>query len=95
MSEVKKLSEEELKKVTDIRRNYLAIQNAFGQLHLSKMNLKKQLDNIDKNYESLTTEYEKTQQAEQDLVKSFQEKYGVGTLNIEDGSFIPAETEKS
>ena len=98
MSEVKKLSEEEIKKVTDIRRNYLAIQNGFGQLYLSKMNLEKQLDSIDKNYESLTSEYEKTQQAEKDLVQSFQDAYGVGTLNIEDGTFTPASpsnTEKS
>ena len=89
MSETKKLTTEELQKVKDIRQNYVAIQNAFGQLHLTKLNLEKQLKGIDENYESLSTEYDKTQNAERTLVQSFQEKYGVGTLNIEDGTFTP------
>ena len=89
MSETKQLSSEEIQKVKDIRQNYVAIQNAFGQLHLTKLNLEKQLTGIDENYKSLSTEYDKTQDAERTLVKSFQEKYGVGTLNIEDGTFTP------
>ena len=95
MSEVKKLTEEEIKKVTDIRKNYVTIQNGFGQLHLTKINLEKQLKNIDVNYETLTSEYQKTQEAEQEIVKTIQDKYGIGTLNIEDGTFTPTNTEKS
>jgi len=90
MSETKKLSSEELKKVTDIRKNYVSIQNAFGQLHLTKINLEKQLKGIEDNYETLSTEYDNTQNAERTLVQSFQEKYGIGTLNIEDGTFTPS-----
>jgi len=95
MSQVKKLTEEEIKKVTDIRKNYVTIQNGFGQLHLTKLNLKNQLKNIDSNYEALEGEYTKTQEAEQDIVKTIQDKYGIGTLNIEDGTFTPSDTEKS
>ena len=91
MSDTKTLTQEEITKVQDIRKNYVNIQNAFGQLHLTKHNLEKQLSQIDSNYESLTTEYEKTQTAEKDLVQSIQDKYGVGTLNIEDGTFTPVE----
>tara|TARA_X000001382_G_scaffold109942_1_gene86299 strand:+ start:4484 stop:4768 length:285 start_codon:yes stop_codon:yes gene_type:complete len=90
MSEVKKLTEEEIAKVKNIRKNYVDIQNAFGQLHLTKINLEKQLSQIDTNYDSLTAEYEKTQTAEQELVKSIQDQYGVGTLNIESGTFTPS-----
>ena len=90
MSEVKKLTEEEIAKVKNIRKNYVDIQNAFGQLHLTKINLEKQLSQIDTNYDSLTDEYEKTQTAEQELVKSIQDQYGVGTLNIESGTFTPS-----
>ena len=93
MSE-KQLTQEEITKVQDIRKNYVAIQNAFGQLHLTKLNLEKQLSDIDVNYETLTTEYEKTQTAEKDLVQSLQEKYGTGTLNIESGTITSVE-EKS
>ena len=87
MSENKKLTKEELQKVKDIRKNYLNIQTGFGQLHLTKINLEKQLDGVQQNYQNLTTEYEKTQDAERNLIKSIQDKYGVGTLNIEDGTF--------
>mgnify|MGYP003124741317 CR=1 FL=1 len=89
MSEIKKLTEEEIKKVQDIRKNYITIQNAFGQLHLTKLNLEKQLQTIDENYNSLNNEYEQTQTAEKDLITSIQDKYGIGTLNIEDGTFTP------
>jgi len=91
MPNTKTLTKEEITKVKDIRKNYVDIQSAFGQLHLTKLNLEKQLQNIDSNYESLTAEYEKTQTAETDLVKSIQDKYGVGTLNIENGTFTPTE----
>jgi len=90
MSEEKKLTTEEIKKVQDVRKNYITIQNAFGQLHLTKINLEKQLDQIDSNFESLSTEYTNTQESEQKIVKEIQDKYGQGTLNIEDGTFSPS-----
>tara|TARA_R100000234_G_scaffold77655_1_gene48422 strand:- start:311 stop:601 length:291 start_codon:yes stop_codon:yes gene_type:complete len=91
MSKIQKLTEDELKKVQDIRKNYVTIQNTFGQLHLTKLNLENQLSQINVNYETLTTEYTKTQEAERTLVQSIQDKYGQGTLNIGDGTFTPTE----
>jgi len=88
MSE-KTLTQEELTKIKDIRKNYVNIQTAFGQLHLTKLNLQKQLTQLGANEETLTKEYENTQSAEQELVKSIQEKYGVGSLDIETGTFTP------
>jgi len=89
-TETKKLTNEEITKVQDIRKNYVSIQTAFGQLHLTKINLEKQLSQIDANYETLSTEYEKTQEAERNLVQSIQDKYGVGSLDIETGTFTPS-----
>ena len=88
--EKKKLTSEEITKVQDIRKNYVSIKTAFGQLHLTKINLEKQLSQIDANYETLSTEYEKTQEAERNLVQSIQDKYGVGSLDIETGTFTPS-----
>tara|TARA_Y100001973_G_scaffold3996_1_gene5792 strand:- start:5171 stop:5455 length:285 start_codon:yes stop_codon:yes gene_type:complete len=86
-----KLTQEELTQIQEIRKNYVSIQNAFGQLHLTEMNLTKQLSAIEGNRNELTAEYEKTQNAERELVTSIQDKYGVGTLNIDDGTFTAAE----
>tara|TARA_Y100000356_G_C11041044_1_gene173550 strand:- start:95 stop:367 length:273 start_codon:yes stop_codon:yes gene_type:complete len=90
MAEQKKLTEEEIQKVKDIRKNYVSIQNAFGQLHLTQINLRNQLEQIDVNFNTLQEEYTKTQDAERTLVKDIQDKYGQGTLNIEDGTFSPS-----
>tara|TARA_Y100001973_G_C5107708_1_gene286019 strand:- start:501 stop:824 length:324 start_codon:yes stop_codon:yes gene_type:complete len=95
MSETIKLLPEELNKITDIRRNYFNIQTAVGQIHLSRHNLNTQLENLDKQEHEIMEEYSKTQTAEQDCVKGLQDKYGLGTLDIQNGSFIPSATEET
>ena len=95
MSEPIKLLPEELNKITDIRRNYFNIQSAVGQIHLSRHNLNVQLENIDKQEYEIMEEYSKTQTAEQECGKSLQDKYGLGTLDIQNGSFIPSPKEET
>ena len=90
MSEPIKLLPEELNKITEIRRNYFNIQTAVGQVHLSRHNINTQLENLDKQEYEIMEEYSKTQTAEQDCVKGLQDKYGLGTLDIQNGSFIPS-----
>ena len=34
-------------------------------------------------------EYKKTQEAEREFMKNIQDKYGIGTLNVSGGEFIP------
>ena len=90
MSESIKLLPEELNKITDIRKNYFNIQSAIGQIHLSKHNFEKQLDSLYEQEKEVMDEYLKTQEAEKEFVQSLQDKYGLGTLNIGDGEFVPA-----
>ena len=59
-------------------------------LELGIINLRNQLEQIDVNFNTLQEEYTKTQDAERTLVKDIQDKYGQGTLNIEDGTFSPS-----
>ena len=90
MSEPIKLLPEELNKITDIRKNYFNIQSAIGQIHLSRHNFESQLDALHKQEGEVMSEYAKTQDAEKEFVQNLQDKYGMGTLNIGDGEFIPA-----
>ena len=92
MSEPIKLLPEELTKITDIRRTYFNIQNAVGQLYLTRRNLEEQLNSIDDRESDVMEEYKKTQTAEQDTIKVLQDKYGMGTLDVENGNFIPSPT---
>ena len=90
MSEPIKLLPEELNKITEIRRNYFNIQTAVGQIHLSRHNFEIQLDALHEQEKEVMSEYKKTQDAEKDFIKGLQDKYGLGTLNIGDGEFVPA-----
>ena len=90
MPEDIKLTEEEVTKMTEIRKNYFNIQTAMGQVQLTKINLSEQLTMMDKQEGAVKEEYAKTQAAERELVKSLHDKYGVGTLNIESGTFSPS-----
>ena len=90
MSEPIKLLPEELNKITDIRKNYFNIQSAIGQIHLSRHNFESQLDALHEQEGEVMSEYKKTQEAEKEFIKSLQDKYGMGTLNIGDGEFVPA-----
>ncbi len=88
MSEIKKLEQNEIEAITNIRKNYFNIQNVIGQIHLSRNNLDKQLENLNIQEEQIMKEYTNTQNKEKEFVQSLQEKYGVGTLDIEKGEFI-------
>ena len=90
MSEPIKLLPEELNKITEIRKNYFNIQTAVGQIQLSRHNFESQLDTLHVQEKEVMEEYTKTQTAEQEFIKSLQDKYGLGTLNIGDGEFVPA-----
>ena len=90
MSDTIKLLPEELNKITDIRKNYFNIQNAIGQIQLSRLNFDKQFENLGKQEEEVLEEYAKTQEAEKEFVQNLQEKYGMGTLDIANGEFVPA-----
>ena len=90
MSEPIKLLPEELNKITDIRKNYFNIQSAIGQIQLSRHNFETQLDALHEQEGEIMSEYKKTQDAEKDFIKGLQDKYGLGTLNINEGEFVPA-----
>jgi|3_EtaG_2_1085321.scaffolds.fasta_scaffold251029_2 hypothetical protein len=90
MSNEIKLTEEEVKQITDVRKTYFNIQTAIGQLELTRINLQDQEVRINEQSKSVREEYSKTQQGERELVKSLQDKYGIGTLNVENGTFNPA-----
>ncbi|HCT53584.1 MAG TPA: hypothetical protein DF712_14115 [Balneola sp.] len=91
MSEVKKLTQEELTSLQDLRNGYANTTNQFGQLRIEKIMLNQQLENLE-NYESeLEKTYTDLQKKEQELVGNLNEKYGVGQLNLESGEFIPVE----
>tara|TARA_R100000008_G_scaffold65722_1_gene42687 strand:+ start:156 stop:470 length:315 start_codon:yes stop_codon:yes gene_type:complete len=83
-----KFSEEEVNKVSEIRKNYLDIQYDFGQVSITRLRLEQQLAALDKAHEDLTNQFKENQKVEQDFLKEIRKKYGEGTLNPETGEFV-------
>ena len=92
--EAVKFSDEELQSLQGLQNTYASISTQFGQLKVSRMNLERQMENLDDAENQLEQNWEENRQTESDLVKSLNEKYGAGTLNPTTGEFIPRPTEE-
>ncbi len=88
-----KFTDEELTSLSELRETYQAVQNDFGVLRVQKVLLNQQLENLEKSEDQVEAKYVETQQAEQELVKSLNEKYGPGNLDPQTGVFTPVSTD--
>jgi len=88
MSEVK-FTEEEMVQVSEIRKSYVQVQSAFGQIHINKVKLDQQLDDLSKAEEEVKQEFITIQNKEKEMVDSINKKYGDGNLDVNTGVFSP------
>ena len=89
-----KFTDEELSSLQELQNTYASISTQFGQLKVSRINLERQMENLDDAENQLEQNWEENRQTESDLVKSLNEKYGAGSLNPQTGEFIPRPTEE-
>ena len=85
MAEDIKFSEDEIKKIMEIRTSYAEITNRFGQIQLTKYNLQKQEEQAEIDFESIKVK-------EQEVLQGITDKYGPGTLDPNTGVFKPSES---
>ena len=89
-----KFTDEELQSLQELQNTYASISTQFGQVKVSRINLERQMENLDDAENQLEQNWEENRQTESDLVKSLNEKYGAGSLNPQTGEFIPRPTEE-
>jgi hypothetical protein len=77
-----KLSKEELAQIEEIQKRTQAVKTELGQLGLAEIDLKNRKSNVE-DYLIETQEIEST------LVKSLEDKYGQGSIDLQNGEFIP------
>ena len=82
----KKLSKKELEQIQEIQTRTQAVKTELGQLGLAEIDLKNRRTNVE-NY------LVETQELETKLVKELEDKYGQGSIDIQNGEFIPTQTE--
>ena len=94
MSDTNKVSEEELKSITDLGVKYNTIRDNFGQLRIQRLLIEQQLEQIVENEDKLEQDYIETQKIERELLETLNSKYGQGVLNPQTGEFTPRNTEE-
>ena len=81
--ETTKLSTEELEKLQEIQQKNAAVVTEFGNLEIAKLQMEARKAEVIKFFNELKEE-------EQELGKELSDKYGVGSINLEQGEFTPA-----
>ena len=75
---------QDIDKIKNLQIELNNLHSRFGQLHVTKIKLEEEENNLKKELSFIEKEEAK-------IAKSFTEKYGKGTLDIETGTFTPIE----
>ena len=86
--ETKKLTTEEIQRITELQKKNNALATELGQIELIKLNLQLRREAAEKFLEELRSE-------EQELGKELTDKYGSGSINLETGEFVPNPTQET
>jgi len=89
MAETKKFTEEELKKVTDLQTGNSRIISELGRVELQLFLVNEELEELQKIKSALQGQFKDLRVEETELVGSLNEKYGIGTVDINTGEFVP------
>lgn len=88
---VSDFKDDDIERVKKLQGDYAITTAQIGQIEIELHLLNKRLDQIKQIREDLFTRYSSLQTEETDLVKSLNEKYGDGVLDLDSGKFIPTE----
>lgn len=82
MAEPIKLEQEELQQIAQIQQVTQNIIREYGSIELNQKALDERKKKADDAYYSLI-------QAERNIAKELEEKYGKGSVNVDEGTFLP------
>ena len=88
----KEFSQEDIEIVKKLQSDYSVTTAQVGQIEIELHLLKKRLSEMEDLRKSLFEKYSELQTQESELVKSLNEKYGDGVLDLDSGKFIPSQT---
>lgn len=88
MAEKIKFTDEEIKKINDLRSSVAVVFNKLGQLNVEK---KRRLKEIEENEDKLLKQHSDLVAVETELFKELNKKYGDGNYDVDTGEFTPIE----
>lgn len=83
------LTPEELKSIKDLQAKYNQTIFEIGASEAQLIAFQQGIDKLQKAKDGLVSDLATIEQKESELVKSLQEKYGVGNINSETGEITP------
>lgn len=81
--EKKKIDESDRSLLIGLQQRWEALTKRLGELHYSKILLEMEEKSLDAELRGLELDRQK-------VVEEFQEKYGIGDVDLDTGEFIPA-----
>ena len=89
-----KFTKEELSGIREVRNSFNNITTNFGSLEVQRIQAEQRLAAIEQQKVIAENEYNQVIQQEAELLNNLNEKYGQGSLDLEQGVFTPAESKK-
>ena len=89
MTEVTKLTDEELSSVKSLREEIIGAISTVGQLKLTHDLMEEDLASVKSRLNEQVAKYKEMLAKEKELIDVFMKKYGIGSLDIETGVFTP------
>ena len=86
MAETVKLAQEELEQIAQIQQVSQNIVIEYGNIELARKALESRTEKANNALNAL-------REKEQEIARSLEEKYGQGSINLQEGTFIPLPTE--
>lgn len=86
-----KLTTDELNEILELNNDYQNILINFGQLHIRKVHIEKEQEQISKLEKEYHTSYIEVEKQEKNFKDRITRKYGEGEINLESGIYIRTE----
>jgi len=84
-----KLTQEEIQQIKELQQKYDQTVFELGSLEAQIIVLNTQIDKINEEKRNLVSDLNTVGKKESELIKTLQEKYGIGNLDIETGEITP------
>lgn len=88
MKEKNNLTEDEKSEITKLNNQYQTIIFSMGEFSLKRDQLKKEISFVDSKLEDSVKEFEELKRKESDFLDRLSEKYGVGTLDTDNATYL-------
>jgi chaperonin cofactor prefoldin len=89
MSEVKKLTEEEIAQIKEMQQQYNKFVFELGSIEAQLSDIASHKNTMETEKNNVLGDLKSLNAREKELLTSLQEKYGVGNINIETGEITP------